>query len=283
MFPFPSDQYLYFKSLGMLGYLHWADGDFQKAREAGELLLAYGERTANSRSKVMGHWINSMCQAHLGDILASLRSGEKSIESSEDPQYIQFGRGTLGFACLLAGDFVKVEEVLKPLVDSCEKSGCHVFLPWAFFSLGPALIAQGRMDEGMKLLEEANEMIHEGKRRVLEPMYEYTLGKLFSLIATGPKPSFSIMTKNIRFLANNVPFASRKAVEHFSRAIEMSRLIGEKGVLCAAYMDLGLFNKWKKENEQAKECLKAAIEILEKSGPSPNLEQAGEALASLKG
>jgi len=139
------------------------------------------------------------------------------------------------------------------------------------------------MSEGMKVLEEANEMIHESKKRVGEPYYEYTLGKVFSLIAIGPKPkpSFSIMTKNVRFLAKNVPFASRKTVEHFSRAIEVSRLIGAKAILCLAYMDLGLFHKWNKENEQAKECLKAAIEILEKSGPSPNLEQAKEALASL--
>jgi tetratricopeptide (TPR) repeat protein len=170
---------------------------------------------------------------------------------------------------------------LKPLVDFSEKGGCDQYLAWAFLSLGAALIAQGRMDEGMKLLEEANEMIHEDNIRVLEPFYEYALGKIFSLITTGPKPSFSIMAKNIRFLAKNVPFASRKAVEHFSRAIEMSRLTGQKGVLCLVYMDLGLFHKRNKENEQAKECLKAAIEILERSGPSPNLEQSREALASL--
>jgi class 3 adenylate cyclase/tetratricopeptide (TPR) repeat protein len=278
---FPSDQYLYFKSLGGLGYLHWIKGDFQKGREIGELLLAYGERTANSRSKVLGHWINSTCQSLLGDIPASLRSGEKCIEASEDPAYILFGRLSVGFASLFAGDFAQIEKVLKPLVGFCEKHGCHVGLPWALICLGPALIAQGQMNEGMKLLEEANEIIHEDKKRVCEPYYEYTLGKIFSLITTGPKPSFSIMTKNIRFLAKNVPFASRKAVEHFSRAIEVSRVIGEKSVLCQAYMDLGLFHKWNKENEQAKECLKAAIEILEKGGPSPNLEQAREALASL--
>jgi class 3 adenylate cyclase/tetratricopeptide (TPR) repeat protein len=278
---FPSDQYLYFKSLGGLGYLHWIKGDFQKGREIGELLLAYGERTANSRSKVLGHWINSTCQSLLGDIPASLRSGEKCIEASEDPAYILFGRLSVGFASLFAGDFAQIEKVLKPLVGFCEKHGCHVGLPWALICLGPALIAQGQMNEGMKLLEEANEIIHEDKKRVCEPYYEYTLGKIFSLITTGPKPSFSIMTKNIRFLAKNVPFASRKAVEHFSRAIEVSRVIGEKSVLCQAYMDLGLFHKWNKENEQAKECLKAATEILEKGGPSPNLEQAREALASL--
>jgi class 3 adenylate cyclase/tetratricopeptide (TPR) repeat protein len=278
---FPSDQYLYFKSLGGLGYLHWIKGDLQEAKEVAGLLLAYGERTANSRSKVLGHYINSAYQMHLGDIPASLRSGEKSMEASEDPAYILFGRLSVGFASLFAGDFAQIEKVLKPVVDFSEKGGCHVGLSWALICLGPALIAQGQMNEGMKLLEEAHKIIHEDKKRVCEPYYEYTLGKVFSLIATGPKPSFSVMTKNIRFLTKNVPFASRKAVEHFSRAIEVSRVIGQKSALCQAYMDLGFFHKWNKETEQAKECLKAAIEILEKGGPSPNLEQAGEALASL--
>jgi class 3 adenylate cyclase/tetratricopeptide (TPR) repeat protein len=278
---FPSDQYLYFKSLGALGFLHWLKGDFRKGREVAELLLAYGDRTANSRSKVLGHMISSNCQFSLGDIPASLRSGEKSIEAAEDPCYIQFGKCSLGMASLTAGNFTRVEEVLKTLVDFCEKGGYLGLLPWAYIFLGPALIAQGRMDEGMKVLEEANEMIHEDNIKVCEPFYEYTLGKVFSLIATGPKPSFSVMAKNIRFLAKNVPFASRKAVEHFSKAIEISSSIGAKAVLCLVYMDLGLFHKWNKENEQAKECLKAGIEILEKSGPSPNLEQAREALASL--
>lgn len=135
----------------------------------------------------------------------------------------------------------------------------------------------------MTILEQVKEMILQRKMRLREPYIEYTLGKVFSQISTGPKPSFSIMTKNIRFLAKNIPFASRKAVEHFRRAIEVSRLMGVKSVLCLAYMDLGLFHKWNNEKEQAKECLKAAVEILEESGPSPNLEQAREALASLEG
>src|SRR4030042_4058289 len=35
---FPSDKYLYFKSLGGLGYFHWIDGDFQKGSGVGGLL-----------------------------------------------------------------------------------------------------------------------------------------------------------------------------------------------------------------------------------------------------
>jgi tetratricopeptide (TPR) repeat protein len=201
---FPSDQYLYFKSLGGLGYLHWITGEFQKGVEVAEHLLAYGERTANSRSKVLGHWIDAQCQVFLGDIPASLRSSEKSVEASKDPTYVQFGRISLGVAYAFAGDFAQAENVLKLLVDFCEKGGCHAFLPWARIFLGPALIAQGRMDEGMTLLQQVDEMIHETNKKVCEAFYEYTLGKVFSLIASGPKPSFSIMTKNIRFLAKHI-------------------------------------------------------------------------------
>ncbi len=280
---FPSDQYLYFKSLGGLGYLHFSDGDFQKGRKTVELLLAYGERNANSRSKVIGHFLSSYGQFHLGDIPGSLKSGQASLQASEDPTYRLFGSLGVGWASLLAGDFAQVEEALNPLVDFCEKDGCNVALPWACIFLGPALIALGRMGEGMKLLERAKEMIHVNNKRVCEPYYEYAVGKVFSLIATGPKPSLAIMTKNIRFLAKNVPFASNKAAEHFNRAIEASRLINAKSALCLAHLDLGLLHKWRKESEQAKTSFEATIDILEKGGAGPNLEQAKEALASLGG
>jgi class 3 adenylate cyclase/tetratricopeptide (TPR) repeat protein len=278
---FPSDQYLYFKSSGGLGYLRWVQGDFRKAGEIEKSLLAYGEKTANSRSKAIGYWINSFCQFLLGDIPASLMSSEKSVEASRDPTYLQFGRICFGAAYLAAGDFAQAEKHLKACEDFCEKGGCHAFLPWARIFLGPVLIAQGRMNEGMTLLEQTNEMIHATNKKICEAFYEYTLGKVFSIISAGPKPSFSIMTKNLRFLAKTVPFAYRRALEHYGRAIELARAIGENSVLCVAYLDLGLFHKRNKENEQAKECLKAAIELLEESGASPNLERARDALASL--
>jgi len=189
---FPSDQYLYFKSLGGLGYLRWIQGDFSKGREIGEHLLAYGERTANSRSKAIGHWINAFCQFLLGDIPASLKSSQKSVEASVDPATIPFGKLGLGAAYLSAGDFAQAEKVLKSCVDFCEKTGCHAYLTWARIFLGPAVIAQGRMNEGMTLLEQAKEMIHETNKKVCEAFCEYTLGKVFSLIASGPSPLFQL-------------------------------------------------------------------------------------------
>ncbi|MFC1535371.1 AAA family ATPase, partial [Thermodesulfobacteriota bacterium] len=278
---FPSDQYLHFKSLAGLGYKSWFTGDIQETLEVGRRLLSYGERHANSRSKVLGHWMLSFGQVILGDIPVMIKSAEKAIEVSEDPLYIHFGRLLSGAARMISGELQEAEAVLKPVIDFNEKGGSGQLLLWAYIFLGPVFIAQGRMNEGMKMLEKARKMIAESQRKGCEAFYEYIMGKIYSLTATGPKPSLSTMAKNIGFLVKNVPVASRKTVDHFNRAIEVSKEIGAKGPLGMAYLDLGMFYKSKKETDQARACLSEAIRIFEENGAEIYLTQAKEALASL--
>jgi len=279
---FPSDQYLYFKSLAALGYIYWFRGDIQKTMDVGRNLLSHGERSANSRSKVLGHWIMSFVHLNTGDIPSMKKSGERAIEVSEDPLYIHFGRLVAGMACLISGDFQEAEDIIKPTVDLCVKGDCNQYLLWAYIFLGPVLIAQGRMSQGMELLDKARQMINKSHRKGCESFYDYTLAKTYALMATGPKPDLSIMAKNIGFLMKNVPFASRKAVEHFNRAIEVSKEIGAKGPLGLAYLDLGLFYKSKKETDKARTCLAEAIRIFEQNGAELYLKQGKEALGSLE-
>jgi tetratricopeptide (TPR) repeat protein len=111
---------------------------------------------------------------------------------------------------------------------------------------------------------------------------EYIFGKTYSQIATGPTPDFSIMAKNIAFLVKNVPFAAKNAEKHFNKAIDLLREIGAKSFLGGAYLDLGLFNKARKKNQQARECISEAIKIFEETGAEEILKQAKEALDSLK-
>ena len=279
---FPSDQYLYFKSLAGLGYVYWFRGDIQGSLDVGKSLLYHGERHANSRSKVLGHFMTSFGQFNTGDIPSMKKSGERSIDVSEDPLYIHFGRLMAGLACLISGDFQEAEEILQPTVDFSEKGNCGEILLWAYLFLGPALIAQGRMGQGMEMLDKARQMINKSHRKGCECFYDYTLGKTYALIATGPKPGFSIMAKNVGFLMKNVPIASKKAVEHFSKAIEVSKKISAKGPLGLAYLDLGMFYKSKKETDKARACLAEAIRIFEQNGAEIYLKQGKEALASLE-
>jgi tetratricopeptide (TPR) repeat protein len=112
---------------------------------------------------------------------------------------------------------------------------------------------------------------------------EYVLGKVYSQIAEGGGPiRLSTMARNIGFLIQNVPFASKKAEEHFNRAIQVAREIGAKSTMGMAYLDLGLLARMKGKTEQAKKCLSEAIQIFEQSEAEGFLKKAKEALASLR-
>jgi tetratricopeptide (TPR) repeat protein len=124
----------------------------------------------------------------------------------------------------------------------------------------------------------------ENQRRNLYAFCEYVLAKVYSQIAEGAGPiSLSIMAQNIGFLIKNVPFASKKAEKHFSRAIELAKEIGAKGTMGMAYLDLGLLHKTKKRTEQARRCISEAIQLFEQCEAEFYLKQANEALASLEG
>jgi tetratricopeptide (TPR) repeat protein len=80
----------------------------------------------------------------------------------------------------------------------------------------------------------------------------------------------------------NVLFASKKAEDHFNRAIEVAKEIGAKGTMGMAYLDLGLLCRMKGKTEQAKEFLSEAIQIFEETEAEGFLKQAKEALASIE-
>jgi tetratricopeptide (TPR) repeat protein len=90
------------------------------------------------------------------------------------------------------------------------------------------------------------------------------------------------MAKNIGFLIKNVPFASKKAEEHFNRAIAVAKEIGAKGTMGRAYFDLGLLYRMKGKTEQAKNCVSEAIQVFEQCEAERSLKLAKEALASIE-
>jgi tetratricopeptide (TPR) repeat protein len=167
------------------------------------------------------------------------------------------------------------------MVDFSENRGEGQCLIWAYLFLGPVLIANGYMEQGLKVLKKGQHAIVENQRKGLEAVSEYVLGKIYSQIATGPKPSFSIMVKNLGFLVKNVPFASQKAIKHFSRVIAISEEIGAKGAIGPANLELGLLHKAKGRTAKARECISQAIHDFEQSKAETYLKQAKAALASL--
>ncbi len=279
---FPFDQYIFFKSLAGLCYINYFKGNTNRVFEGAKRLIEYGERNANSRSKVLGHWMKAFGYLSAGDVKSSQKSCEKAMEVALDPAYPEFPRATLGLAYFFGGQLQEAEKVLKSSIDFSEKHGmgqvsliCQCFLT-------PILIAHGHMKQGTELLEKVRKNFITNQRRVWYALSEYILGEVNSQIATGPKPSLSIMAKNIGFLVKNVPFATKKAEEHFNKAIELLKEIDAKGFLGPVYLSLGLLYKASKRTDQARQCVLEAINIFQECGTEVYLKQANEVLESLR-
>ncbi|MFQ5918173.1 MAG: hypothetical protein ACE5I0_10235, partial [Candidatus Binatia bacterium] len=176
---------LFFKSLAGLSYLNYNKGDTKRVFEGAKLLLDYGERNSNSRSKLMGHWMNAFGHYMTGDIESSQKSCEMAAEVALDPVYPLFPKVTLGMAYFLGGHFQEAEDVLRSLVSFSEKyTFGEALVPTCLF-LAPTLIAKGHMKQGLRMLEEAQQTAIKNQRRVWYALSEYILGKVYSQIALG--------------------------------------------------------------------------------------------------
>jgi tetratricopeptide (TPR) repeat protein len=280
---FESDQYLYFKSLGGIGFAYFLNGETKKTLEAGKTLLDYGEIHSNIRSMVMGHGIMGGGYALRGDFHSAIEWLESGTRLAVDPFYSQLQRLYLGMAYLFSNQLDKAETALEEALTYSQKFGAGSIGIQASILMGALLIAKGRMSQGLELLAEGQRTCLENQRRTVYARSEYVLGKVYSQIAEGSEPiSLSTMAKNIGFLIRNVPFASKKAEDHFNKAIEVAKEIGAKGTMGMAYLDLGLLYRTKGKPEQARKCISEAIEIFEQTEAEGFLKQAKEALASIE-
>jgi tetratricopeptide (TPR) repeat protein len=218
-----------------------------------------------------------------GDFQSAIENYEKAIQVSADPFYSQTARLRLALSYLFNNQLDKAETALEEVLTYSQKFGAGSIGTMARILIGVLLIAKGQMSQGLELLAEGQRNCLKNQRRTLYAQSEYILGKVYSQIVEGAKRiSLSIMAKNIGFLIKNVPFASKKAEEHFNRAIEVAKEIGAKGTMGRAYLDLGLLYKSKKRIEEAKRCISEAIQIFEQTEADGFLKQAKEALASLR-
>jgi class 3 adenylate cyclase/tetratricopeptide (TPR) repeat protein len=278
----PSDHYLYLKSMGGIGHTYCYRGERKKALETGKALIEYGQRHSNSRCLVMGYWVLGFSDMLDGDFSSAIEHFQKGVQVSADPYYSQIPRLGLGMSYAQNGEVQEAEESLRNVLSFSRDFGAEVTGNGAQTFLGLVQIFKGHMRQGLKTFEAGKQASLENERMCVYALNEYTLGRLYSEMAEGSQQvSLSSMAKNVGFLLKTVPFAGKKAEEHFNKAIEIAKGLGANGVLGRAYLDLGLLHGSKKRTDQARACISEAIRLFEETGGETCLRQAKEALASL--
>ena len=163
---YPSDPYLFFKSLAGLCFIYFFKGEICRIFEGTKRLLEYGDKNANSRSKVFGHWFEAWGHLAAGDTKSAKISSEKAIEVALDPVYVHAPEVTLGLSYFFSGQLQKAENVIQPGLNYCETQGCGEFSVLCQIFLGPILIAKGHMQQGTDLMEKARKNLISNQRRV---------------------------------------------------------------------------------------------------------------------
>jgi tetratricopeptide (TPR) repeat protein len=278
-----SDHYLYFKSLGGIGYTYYHKGDRKRAAEVGKAILDYGQRHSNIRSMVMGHFVTGLSYVLDHNFLSAIEAGKKAVQTAADPFYSQFPRYLLGAGYAQNGQYQEAGEALEEVASFSRDFGCELLGTPTHAMLGMLSIAKGQMNQGLSMVEKTLRTTLESHRRCWYSIFELRLGQVYLQIVNKSAPvSLSTMVKNIGFILRNVPSAATKAEEHFKKAIRVSKEIGAKMVLGEAYLDLGLLHKAKGRTEQVRECITESIQIFEQCEAEVRLKQAKEALASLE-
>ena len=279
----PSDHYLFFKSLGAIGFAFWFKGNCKRTLEEGTALIDYGRKHSNIRSIVMGYWFIGFGHIMKGDFASAISASKKGLQTAQDPLYSQMMRYLLGNCYLANGQLQEAEEALQEVATFSRDVGDESFGPPTHAALGIISISKGLMGKGLNMIEKARQACIKNQRIYALARLEQYLGIVYLRIVDKPaKVNLSTMAKNVGFILKNVPPAAKKAAEHFNRAIEISKEIGAKGVESQAYLDLGRLHKAKGRNDKARDCFTMAIRIFEECEAEVFLQQANEALESLK-
>jgi tetratricopeptide (TPR) repeat protein len=279
-----SDHYLYFKSLGGIAHTYVYKGELKKVLEAGKMLLDYGQRHSSVRSIFMGYVYMGHSYQMTGNFRSAAEYFQKAIQVSVDPIYSMGAELSLIEHYIQNGQYQEAEDIAHGIVNYSQKYGCEVWGTPASMFLGIISMAKGSMSQGLRMIEEAQQLWFKMERFVYYALSEWVLGKVYLQIVEGANPiSLSTMVKNLGFLAKNVPFASKKAEDHLKKAIKVAQDIGAKGYLAQALLDLGKLHRLKKRTADAKECISKAIELFEQCEAEVYLKQARDDLASLRG
>lgn len=278
-----SDQYLYFKSLCGMGHIYYQKGECKKVSEIGRILLEYGNKQSHIRSLTVGHICMGYSNEAAGDFPAAIECYKKAMEVAKDPIYIHWAGLFKGLAHLQIGQYSEAEEAIEKLAGYSRQFGCGILGRMAYASQGLILMEKGQMSRGIKIIEESRRLTQQNDREYINGLIEYMLGQVYLQMVEGGKPlSFSTLVKNMGFLIKHAPNAWRKAESHFKKTLEIASRTHAHGLLGQASLQLGILYKAKQKNQLAREYLSEAVEIFSKAESHVFLQQAQDALASLK-
>jgi class 3 adenylate cyclase/tetratricopeptide (TPR) repeat protein len=277
-----SDKELFRFTMGGMATTYMFRGESTKEREAGKVLLEYGQRESDLRCMTQGYIFIGYSYYVAGCFSSAIEYHMKAIQIASDPLFVNLAKLALGIAYMADGQLEESEKMFREAKQYSENLDAEIIGSAGRALYGIIMITKGQLTEGVKIVEDLLRIFQENESRYRYVTGNYLLGKFYlQMFLRTERRGLSFLRKNIGFLLKNVPFAAKKAEEHFNIVINVAEEIGAKGILGQAKLDLGMLYKAKNKSDIAREYISSAIQLFKECEAEVYLNRATDTLSSL--
>ena len=267
-----TDQYIYFCAMAGKGYASWHRGDCEQTLSIGKVLLEFGDEQSDQRSRVMGFCCIGWSQLVAGKLPQAVASFEKAMQISVDPWYAIFPKLAITYGLILEGNFPCARDHIAEIIEFSNSFGAEFAGKPAQFFRAMVLIAEGKIDQGLKIAEKIYQSWLENGSILRQSACGSMLAAVYASLAgnVGDSPRQGVAAS-----------AAKEAHSHFQASIRAGKRIGANGVLGRAYLNWGYLHQQEKNEDRAGHCFTAATQYFHFCNSEAFLAQARNELAML--
>jgi tetratricopeptide (TPR) repeat protein len=243
------DDYIYVSSMAGMGYALWHRGDKAKTLDVGNVLLEFGRKQDDYRAKGMGYCCIGWSHLIGGDLTQATPYLEKAVQVSIDPWYSLFPKLALAYGLILNGEFHEAENYITEIRKFNQQFGAEFAGAPARFFHGMILVSQGRIIEGLRILEDSCKYWSKNGNKLRYAACGSMLAGVYADLAKKARS---------RNLSKYALSACDKANVYFQDSIKSAEQISAKAILGQAYRNWGNFCKEKGDNGKAEKCFAEA-------------------------
>ena len=276
-----NDAYLQNFYSAILGWDEVNRGRVVEAREAAERLVAIGVSTNDPRSLGYGTAMKALIALVSDDYEQALEISELALNVSRAPFERAIATSARNSALVLLNKRGAINEVERYMA-LCEENGWTLFLAGPDNLVGVALALNGRIDEGLRHIEEAiARRENEGYRAAADWGRMFLCEVYLEILSGKGDAALGLLMRNFRALAGVYAFGAKRIVSLIEKVRSNPQFDRDGHYIGRTEMILGLLYEAKKKKTLAASHLAEARRIVSAFGPSPMLARIEAALAEL--
>jgi hypothetical protein len=277
------DAYLRNFYSAILAYDEVNRGRLTEARAAVQRLMVNGVSMNDPRSVGYATAMRALIAILSDNYEAGLEIADLGIATSRAPFERAIASSARNIALVLLNKPGALDEVAG-YIAKCSENGWTLFLSGPENLWGVGLAMNGRIDEGLRYIEQTISRRDEEGYRASADWCRLFLCEVYLDILSGTgKPSLGLLLRNFRSLAWVLTFGAKRIRVLIERVRSNPQFDRDGHFIGRAEMILGLLHKAKKKKALARTHLTEARRIVSGFGPSPMLARIEAALAELTG